>query len=166
MRAKDDRTAAASAKVGELMTSGVVTCSPSTNAATAAELMLQADCGILPVVADGTLVGVVTDRDLFIALGTRNVRASDLQVGDVAQVRVWACGANDAVGSALEIMNRNRVRRLPVVDDAGRVVGMLSMNDLLLETGATRNVQQAAVVETLQAISTHHQPLALTPEQV
>ncbi len=166
MRAKDDRTAAASAKVGELMTSGVVTCSPSTNAATAAELMLRADSGILPVVADGTLVGVVTDRDLFIALGTRNLRASDLRIGDVAQERVWACSANDEVRSALEIMNTNRVRRLPVVDDAGRVVGMLSMNDLLLETGAAKNVQQTAVVETLQAICAHHQPLAVTPEQV
>ena len=166
MRANDDRRAAASVNVDELMTSGVITCSPSTNAAEAAELMLQADCGVLPVVADGALVGVVTDRDLFIALGTRNLRATDLTMGEVVQEPVWTCRTDDEIGSALAVMNRHRVRRLPVVDGTGRVVGMLSMNDLLLETGAMKNPRRAAVVETLQAICAHHQPLALPPEHV
>ena len=81
MKANKDRRAAR-ATVGELMTSGAVTCSARTNAAEAAALMLQADCGMLPVVEDDTLVAVITDRDLFIALGTRNVRAADIRVGE------------------------------------------------------------------------------------
>ena len=50
------------------MTTDVRTCSPSTNLAEAGALMLDGDCGILPVVEDGALVGMVTDRDMFIAL--------------------------------------------------------------------------------------------------
>ncbi len=56
-------------KAKDIMTGAPLTCSPGTNLAAAAALMLDGDCGVLPVVDDGKLVGVVTDRDLFIALG-------------------------------------------------------------------------------------------------
>ena len=59
-------------KVRDIMTGEPRTCSPGTNLAAAAELMLDGDCGILPVMEDGKLVGVVTDRDMYIALATRN----------------------------------------------------------------------------------------------
>ena len=59
-------------KVRDIMTTEVRSCGPHTNLCEAAALMLDGDCGILPVLDDGRLVGVVTDRDLFISLGTRN----------------------------------------------------------------------------------------------
>jgi CBS domain-containing protein len=65
-------------KVKDIMTGEPRICSLDTNVAAAAALMLDGDCGILPVVVDGRLFGVVTDRDLFIALGTRNRRASEM----------------------------------------------------------------------------------------
>ena len=71
-------------KVKDLMTREPRTCSPDTTLAAAAHLMWDGDCGILPVVDDGELVGVVTDRDMYIALATQNARASHLRVGAVA----------------------------------------------------------------------------------
>ncbi len=74
-------------KVKDLMTAQPRVCSRDTNLAAAAALMLDGDCDILPVLKDGKLVGVVTDCDLHIALATRNVRASQVTVGDVLQAR-------------------------------------------------------------------------------
>jgi CBS domain-containing protein len=88
----------------------------ATNLAEAAALMLDADCGILPVVNDdGRLVGVVTDRDMFIALATRNRLASQLTVGEVARTKVFTCGPEDDVQTALATMKQHHVRdsRLP-----------------------------------------------------
>ena len=53
--------------------------------------MLEADCGILPVVENGRLAGVVTDRDMFIALATRDRRSSETMVGQVAGTQVFTC---------------------------------------------------------------------------
>ena len=72
-------------KIKEIMTGEPRTCSLGTNLAAAAALMLDGDCGILPVVEDGKLVGVVTDRDMYIALATRNTRASEFTVREVVQ---------------------------------------------------------------------------------
>ena len=121
--------------VKNLMTSETRTCTPATNLAEAAALMLDADCGILPVVDErGKLVGVVTDRDMFIALATRNRLAAQLTVGDVARSKVFTCGPDDDVQSALAIMKQHHVRRLPVEGFGGTVAGIISMNDILLAT--------------------------------
>lgn len=106
-------------KVTEIMTAAPRTCTPDTTLAAAANLMWEGDCGILPVVDDGELVGVVTDRDMYIALATRNARASQVRVGAVATKTVSACQPEDEVEAALATMKRARVRRLPVVDAAG-----------------------------------------------
>ena len=143
--------------VNEVMTRNLRTCAPGTSVAEAAALMLEADCGILPVVENGQLFGVVTDRDLFIALATRNVRASEITAGDVAQRAVQTCRAEDDVDRALEIMKQNQLRRLPVRDFGGRLVGIVSMNDIVLSTGARKPVRETALVDTLQGICAHHQ---------
>ena len=64
-------------KIKDIMTAEPRTCSPGTNLAVAAALMLDGDCGILPVVDDGTLVGIVTDRDMYIARNARQTRVGD-----------------------------------------------------------------------------------------
>jgi CBS domain-containing protein len=146
-------------KIKDIMTSGPVTCSPATNLAAAAALMLDADCGILPVVDDhGKLVGVVTDRDMYIALATRNRLASQLTVGEVARTQVFTCGPDDDVQSALATMKQHRVRRLPVEGFGGTVAGIVSMNDILLAAGPRNAVRSDAVVDTFQAICAHHHP--------
>ena len=150
-------------KVKDLMTREPRTCSPDTTLAAAAQLMWEGDCGILPVVDDGELVGVVTDRDMYIALATQNARASHLRVGGVATKTVATCDPEDDVHAALATMKQARVRRLPVLGFGRTVMGILSINDILRVAGADRGVSDEDVVSTLQAICAHHHP---TPDRV
>lgn len=147
-------------KVRDIMTREVRTCTGETNLAAAAALMLEADCGILPVVDGGRLAGVVTDRDMYIALATRNAPASQLTVGAVARTHVWTCGPDDNVRAALAMMKKHRIRRLPVEGYDGTVVGLISMNDIVLEAGAQRAIREDEVIDALQAICAHHHPPA------
>ena len=146
-------------KIKDIMTTEVRTCSPDTNLAAAAALMLDGDCGILPVVDQGRLVGIVTDRDMYIALATRNRLASQITVGDVARKPVWTCGPDDEVHAALEKMKEHRVRRLPVEGFGGTVLGIVSMNDIVLAAGARKPIGSDEVVDTLHEICAHHHPV-------
>jgi CBS domain-containing protein len=143
-------------KAKELMTAEPRTCAPETNLAAAAELMLAGDCGLLPVLEEGKLVGVVTDRDLYIALATRNRQASDVRIGDVAQSPVYTCSPDDDLETVLATMKRHRVRRLPVAGFAGTVLGVISLDDMALAAGPARAVADSAVLDTLQALRSHH----------
>lgn len=146
-------------KVKEIMTTDVRTCAPGTNLAAAAELMLDGDCGFLPVMRDGKLVGVITDRDMYIALATRNKLASQVVVGDVARPQVFTCGPDDDVQTALATMKEHRVRRLPVEGFGGTLLGVVSMNDILQAAGPRKPIRYDEVMNTLQTICAHHQPL-------
>jgi CBS domain-containing protein len=145
-------------KVKDIMTGEPRTCSPETNLAETAARMLDGDCGILPVVADGKLVGVVTDRDMYIALATRNRRASEITVGEVVHTPVYTCGPDDDVEAVLETMKQHRVRRLPVEGFGGTIMGIVSLNDIVLAAGPRKLVRDAEVVSTMQAICAHHHP--------
>jgi CBS domain-containing protein len=139
-------------KAKDVMSRDVRTCAPTTTLACAAELMLDADCGFLPVVDNGKLVGVVTDRDMYIALATRNKRAAEITVGEVARPEVFTCGPEDDLAAALTAMKQHRVRRLPVTGFEGSVLGVLAMNDVVRAAGPRRAVRADQVVDTLQAI--------------
>ena len=145
-------------KISSLMTPHPVTCEPGTNLAEAAALMLRADCGILPVVEQGKLRGVVTDRDLFIALGTRDLRPSGITVGEVIHGAVFTCDPEDDVEAVLALMKEHSIRRVPVGGFGGTVIGIVSMNDIVRAVGAKKAVRGAAVVDTLQGICAHHHP--------
>jgi len=140
--------------VKEIMTKQLRVASPRTTLAEAAHLLWSGDCGILPIVEQGKLMGVVTDRDMFVALATRNTPASQLTVGDVTAGTVWACAPDDDIHVALDIMKTRRVRRLPVVD-RGTLVGIVSMNDIVLAAGPDSAVRDEEVVGTLKAICAH-----------
>ena len=143
-------------KAKELMTAEPKTCSPDTNLAAAAEIMLAGDCGLLPVLEEGKLVGVVTDRDLYIALATRNRAASDVRIGEVAQRPVYTCNPDDDLEAVLATMKQHRVRRVPVAGFAGTVLGVISLDDMALAAGSAHAIADSAVLETLQALRSHH----------
>lgn len=143
-------------KAKDLMTALPTTCTPQTNLAAAAELMLSADCGLLPVLEESKLVGVVTDRDLYIALATRNQRPSDLCVGEVAQRPVYTCSPEDDLDAVLATMRRHRVRRVPVEGFGGTVLGVISVDDLAMAAGPAQLVADRAVIDTLQAVRGEH----------
>lgn len=145
-------------RVREFMTTSVVRCRPDTNLAAAAALMWDKDCGTLPVVGDnGKVTGMITDRDICIALGTRDRRASELCVRDVTSGHARTCQPDDEIHSALKSMREGHIRRLPVVNNAGALVGILCMDEVILRAqhcdGAKRpGVSYEDVVNTLRAI--------------
>jgi CBS domain-containing protein len=143
-------------KVKDLMSTGVRTCTPDTTVADAARLMREGDCGMLPVVDDGELVGVVTDRDICIARALHDVRASHVRIGALATQTVVTCAPEDDVKTALTLMTQARVRRLPVVGVGRTVLGVLSMNDIVRAVEADGGTLEDRVIETLQAICGHH----------
>lgn len=119
-------------KVVELMTGTPACCRPETNLGEAVELMWNYNCGILPVVdTDEKVVGVITDRDICVALGTRNKPPGNIIVSEVASPKAICCKREDDVRSALAAMAEARIRRLPVINDQGKLVGILSMDDVV-----------------------------------
>jgi CBS domain-containing protein len=145
-------------KTKDVMSRDVRTCMPDTTLAAAAKLMLGADCGFLPVVDGGKLAGVITDRDMYIALATRNKLASELTVADVARKDAFTCGPEDDATTALAVMKEHRVRRLPVAGFEGTVLGVVTMNDIVLAAGPRSAVRSEQVVDALRAISAHNRP--------
>jgi CBS domain-containing protein len=143
------------------MSKSVVSCQPGTNLAAAASLMWGNDCGILPVVdSKGRVIGVITDRDISIAVGTRDRPAAQILVSEVATRRSFTCKAKDDVRTALKTMRSKKVRRLPVVNGDGGLEGVLSLDDLVLHArnrdGTTRpEISYEDVVNTFRTICEH-----------
>lgn len=120
-------------KVQEIMTTNVRSCRADANLGTAANLMLDNDCGFAPVVDEwGIVVGVLTDRDVCLAVARRGCPASEIPVAEVCSGRVYSCAPSDDIHVALHTMRNARVHRLPVTDSASRLRGILSMTDVLL----------------------------------
>jgi CBS domain-containing protein len=147
-------------KVLDSMIEAVKVCGPETNLAAAAALMWENDCGVLPVVdPDNTLVGIITDRDLAIAAGTRIAAARDIPVKEVMSTSIHVCAVEDDVNAALEMMRLNRVRRLPVVDQQRKLAGIICLNDIVFlaqPADGKSAVSYEEIVNTLQAICGHH----------
>ena len=121
-------------KVQELMTHHVETCRPEDMLARAAQIMWDHDCGFVPVVDENAcLVGVLTDRDISMAAYTQGLSLADIQVASAMAAEVWTCRPEDTLVTAERIMRDHQVRRLPVIEGAGQVVGVLSLNDLARE---------------------------------
>jgi CBS domain-containing protein len=151
-------------KVREIMTTEVGSCGMEANLAAAAKVMWEKDCGSVPVVdGEGRVVGIVTDRDICMALTTRNARASDITVGTLAGGAVKSCAPEDDVREALKMMQEEQLRRLPVVDDEGKLVGILSLNDVILNSRRGKSkkgthVSHGDVMAALKALSQHRTP--------
>ncbi len=142
-------------KVRDIMTQDVQCCGPGTNLAAASATMWTHDCGALPVVEDGKLAGIITDRDICIALGTRNRLAAEVAVGEVATRSVQSCAPDADVHTAMAAMRRAKVHRLPVVAD-GRIEGILALNDII-EAVEQRfgEIDYEDVLNTIKAVSEH-----------
>lgn len=148
-------------RVEEVMTADVACCRPDDSDERAAQLMWENDCGVIPVTdSSGRTVGIVTDRDLCMAAFTRGRDLSQLRVSDAMSPNVHGCRRKQSLEDALGLMREHRVRRLPVIEDDGRLVGMLSMNDVIraVDQGGKRKERRAlndAVQDTLVSICEH-----------
>ena len=146
-------------KVKDVMTVDVKACRPETNAAEAVKMMWDQDFGALPIVNnDRKVVGMITDRDLSVAVATRGSVAERIAVKDVATGKAYTCQAEDDVPAALEVMKAQQVHRLPVVDAQGRLKGILSMNDIVLHSGAASPNQ---IVDSLAGICARRRKAAV-----
>ena len=126
-------------KVKELMTRQVATVRPGEAAAAAARMMWDCDCGALPVVDDdGRAIAMVTDRDLCMTAMFRGRPLCDIRVADAMSKSIASSRPDDTVTNAEKVMRQNQIRRLPVVDGDRRLVGMLSLADIVRAAGRER----------------------------
>jgi IMP dehydrogenase len=140
-------------KVQEIMTEPPLTCTPETSLAVAARLMGEADYGTLPVVdSHGQLAGIITDRDICLALAGTNRNALHVAVREVMTPKVFAAMLDDDVKSALATMKSARVRRLPVRDQSGRLKGMLSIEDVVIRGLEHDGIPANEIVAVLRAM--------------
>ena len=151
-------------KAKEAMMGTPYYCQPETNLGSATELMWNANCGFLPVEAtDGKVIGVITDRDICIALGTRSRVAGDIAVGEVMSGKLYSCAPDDDIHLALQTLKEGKVRRLPVIAQKGSLVGVISMADILLRTepmslGREPELSSDEVVRAYRAITQRQVP--------
>lgn len=145
-------------KVKEVMTPEVKAIWLTESLADAARLMWDHDCGALPVIKDGRkVIGMITDRDICMALAMRDTNPSGVSVEEVMSGQVYSVAAEDNIEQALQAMQEHKIRRLPVLNAEGELEGILSMNDVVLNAKATKagSLPYADVVKTYQAICEH-----------
>jgi CBS domain-containing protein len=140
--------------VKEIMTHPVVTCSVDSNLNFVARLMWEQDCGTIPVVdREGRLAGIVTDRDICMAAYTQGGALASIPVITAMAKHVLCSHLDDSVETAEELMTEGQVRRVPVIDNDGRPIGIVAMNDLArLAARAKKGVVDREIVQTLAAI--------------
>src|SRR4051812_33569529 len=121
-------------KVEQIMTGNPRSVTPDSTVREAAQLMKEIDAGVLPVVesaSNSKLVGMVTDRDIAIRVIAEgkdaNCRVSEVMSGD----RLATCSPNDDVDRVMETMSREQVRRIPIVDERGSLVGIVAQADIV-----------------------------------
>lgn len=154
-------------RVEQIMSREVASCLAEDTLNRAAQLMWEHDCGCVPVVgSDNTLIGILTDRDITMAAYTQGRPLTQLLVSDVMSRDVQRCSPDDALASVETRMRAAQVRRLPVVDAEGVLVGIVSLNDLALEASKERGTRHpeltpAEVARTLAEISKHRPGEAL-----
>ncbi|NUP13498.1 MAG: CBS domain-containing protein [Polyangiaceae bacterium] len=149
-------------KVEQLMTRNVATCSPEQPMSEAARLMWERDCGCVPVVEPGgRLVGIITDRDICMSAYTKALPLHQIAIREAMALRVHCCRTGDPIEKAEKIMKEEQVRRLPVTNVDGLLVGILSLNDIAREadreqTNRLPEVGLNGVALTLSAVCQPH----------
>jgi CBS domain-containing protein len=147
-------------QIEQLMTKQVASCNPGDTLQRAAQLMWDADCGCLPVCDENgvkRVVGVITDRDISMSALFRGKPLHELSVSGAMAKKLVACHIGDSVAAVEKTMREAQIRRLPVIDDQGALVGIMGLADLAREAARERGsvkgqVTQFEVGDTLAAI--------------
>ena len=135
----------------EVMTDNPVCCLPNDTVSQAARIMRREDIGPVPVINDDQskqLIGIITDRDLALKVVAESRDPIHTKVADVMTSTIFVCRDEDDVSSAISAMEEYQIRRIPVLDDNGRIVGIISQADV-----ATRIREQNRTGEVVQEIS-------------
>lgn len=140
-------------KVRDMMTRDVRVVSPNDTIRRAAALMDELNVGVLPVCDGERLVGMVTDRDITVRATSAGMAPDSTAVSSVMTDEPTVCYEDDAMIEVTRVMGDRQIRRLPVIDNQKRLVGIIALGDL-----ATDAKDDAAVHTALDAISTPSQP--------
>jgi CBS domain-containing protein len=149
-------------KVQDLMSRDVRTCGKRADLAAVGRMMADGKWDAIPVVEpQGRVLGLITDRDISLALAERPKRAAEVRVEEVLSGPVYCCRTTDDIRDALETMQERKVVHLPVLDESGKVVGLLSLDELALASKplmvvGDSDVSYADVAATLKAVSVDH----------
>lgn len=151
------RMTARTVRVGQVMSRNPRTCGPDDTLYRAAQVMWEADCGCVPVVGvDGRVRAMITDRDICMAAYTQGRPLGEISVSSAASRALVTAQEGDSLEAAEDLMRRHQIRRLPVTDAGGRLLGILSMGDLArhAQFGPLHNGLDASHISTtLSAIS-------------
>ncbi len=143
-------------KVEQLMTKNIASCTPEWSLNDAARLMWENDCGCIPVTSGGEtnlVVGMLTDRDICMNAYFRGGSLSELSVGDAMSKDPTCCLPSTTHKEAEALMRSERVRRLPVVDDGGGLLGVLSLADLVFgQRSSGRQITKSEINDLLVVI--------------
>ena len=138
-------------RIADVMTPDPRTVRPGDALQFAAQLMDELNVGVLPVVDGGELIGILTDRDIVIRSTSAGQDPNTAKVSDAMTTDAQTLQEDASVEEAVEIMEERQLRRVPVVNGAGRLVGIVSLGDL-----AASGTPEAA--DALEAISTPAEP--------
>lgn len=140
--------------VEQAMTTATLCCDLNDTLETIAYQMWNGDCGAVPVLNEqGMPVGIITDRDIAMALALRHAKAAQLRAGDLVGVRpLVSCSPRWELKQALKLMTKEKIRRLPVVDDEHRVVGLLSLCDIVEVAGSGRKKSDVSITELVDSL--------------
>ena len=143
----------------DLMTSPVLVCHVNDPLSVAAARMWEADIGVLPVVNDdGKVTGMITDRDICMASYTQGRALHDMLVNSAMAKHVVSARPETSLGEVEQLMAKHQVRRVPIVDEAGKPVGIVSMNDIAIESVQPDTAMKhgpSKLAHTLAAICQH-----------
>ncbi len=137
-------------QVKEIMTPNPAMCTPQTPLETAAKLMVDYDCGEIPVIDDFgscTPLGVITDRDITCRTVAKGKNPLDLTVSECMSTPLVSVKPEDTLENVYRIMEENQIRRIPVVDDGSKCIGIVSLADI------AQRVSKADSGEILQEVS-------------
>ena len=132
-------------KAREIMTANPRTVTPDMNLPEVARLMQSEDVGIVPVVDAGgsrQLVGVVTDRDIALRVVGEGRDPNSVRVSDVMSTNVRTCREDDSVDDVMDVMGTEQVRRVPIVDERGSLVGIVAQADVVLQASSDKKAER------------------------
>jgi CBS domain-containing protein len=153
----------ATVKVRRVMTPAPSTCRLDTPLDDASRIMSEACCGTLIVLDHrGIPAGILTDRDLALEIGKSARHPSDVRASEAMTSPMYTCAADDSVSTALERMAEARIRRLPVLGEDGALVGIVSIDDILLWGVQHGRVAREELLRALRSIGAAHDRLLNT----
>ena len=140
-------------KISSLIRRDVISCTTQDDLQRAAQLMWDHDIGCLPVIdAQGHVTGMITDRDICMAAYTQGMPLRAIPVALAMAKHIFSCSADDELAAVERTMSEHQIRRMPVIDDQGHPIGIISLNDIA-RAAAAGGVPATEVTSTLAAVT-------------